>query len=56
MPVVLSINVKLINYTIMRETDKNKKLVNATAWLWIGVSVLVILIMVWLTIFEYWSA
>ncbi len=28
----------------------------ATPWLWIGVTVLVALILLWLTIFEFWSA
>lgn len=28
----------------------------ATPWLWIGVTVLIALILLWLTIFEYWSA
>ena len=26
------------------------------AWMWIGVSVFIALLLLWLTIFEYWSA
>ncbi len=40
----------------MRETIKHKNAHSVTAWLWIGVTLFVILLMVWLTIFEYWSA
>lgn len=41
---------------VMKERKNESRLSSATLWLWIGVSVLVILLIIWLTIFEYWSA
>lgn len=45
----------LIDYLIV-VTMKREKQDRVAAWLWIGVSVLIALLLVWLTIFEYWSA
>ncbi len=35
---------------------KREKQDRVAVWLWIGVSILIALLLVWLTIFEYWSA